>query len=173
MYAIVWNEKMPKLPSKKSTLISKHNYLKRRINRQWKRPESRFGTKCVQVQDEREDECMDCKDLEEQLLKVKSQKYWTNGSKCNPTWWTIPFETKKTNYICWWKVYRVYATVHNGDSFPQCGNQSGRVSDLSSTDISRHRVWYATTTYNNKWNAVRKLHTFTNPNSSNPYWKWT
>ena len=62
---------------------SKHNYLK---IRQWKRSKSRFGTinKSVQVQDQREDECMDCKDLKEQLLKP-----WAYGSKCNPTWWTL------------------------------------------------------------------------------------
>lgn len=29
--------------------------------------------KCAQVQDQREDECTDCKDLEEQLLKLKAR----------------------------------------------------------------------------------------------------
>ena len=61
-----------------------------------------------------------------------------------------------TNYICWSKAYRVYAIVHNGDSFPQCGQVESVIPE-----ISIYSVWYATITYD-KWNAVRKPHTFTN-----------
>ena len=72
MCAVVCNEKMPNCPAKRSA--STTIYLKKKDQQAVKKAREQtqyYKQKCVQVQDQREDECMDCKDLEEELLKVK------------------------------------------------------------------------------------------------------
>ena len=82
-----------------------------------------YKQKCVQVQDQREDECMDCKDLEEQLLKVKARN--TELMEANAI---------LHDELCALKSRKLITYVDGKYT------ESMQLVDWSSTEISRHRV---------------------------------